>query len=53
MDGKSNIAQSFGFALTKDGEDVSVPELKEMYNQDQTVKKVVFDNVLVIYRGLR
>ena len=41
MDGKSNIAQSFGFALTKDGEDVSVPELKEMYAQDEVVKKVV------------
>ncbi|MBR2871813.1 MAG: DNA polymerase III subunit alpha [Clostridia bacterium] len=41
MDGKSNIAQSFGFALNKDGEDVSVPEIKQMYAQDSTVKKVV------------
>ena len=41
MDGKSSIAQSFGFAKTKDGDDVSVRELKEMYEQDETVRKVV------------
>ena len=41
MDAKYNIAQNFGFKKTKDGEDVSIPELKEMYANDQTVKKVV------------
>jgi len=41
MDAKHNINENFGFAKTKDGEDVSVKELKEMYEQDETVKKVV------------
>ncbi len=41
MDGKSGIAESFGFKKNKDGEDVSVKELREMYEQDDTVKKVV------------
>ncbi len=41
MDGKSGISECFGFKKNKDGEDVSVKELVEMYNQDNTVKKVV------------
>ncbi len=41
MDGKSSISESFGFKTNKDGEDVSVHELKEMYEQDETVKKVI------------
>ena len=41
MDGKSSIEESFGFKKNKDGEDVSVKELREMYEQDATVKKVV------------
>jgi len=41
MDGKSSIEESFGFKKNKDGEDVSVKELREMYEQDDTVKKVV------------
>jgi len=41
MDGKSSIAESFGFKKNKDGEDVSVKELRDMYEQDDTVKKIV------------
>ncbi len=41
MDGKSGISECFGFKKNKDGEDVSVQELKDMYEQDDTVKKVV------------
>ena len=41
MDGKASISETFGFKKNKDGEDVSVKELKEMYQSDQTVKKVV------------
>ena len=41
MDAKYGIKENFGFKKTKDGEDVSVRELKEMYEQDDTVKKVV------------
>ncbi len=41
MDATHNINENFGFAKTKDGEDVSVKELREMYEQDDTVKKVV------------
>ena len=41
MDGKSSIAESFGFKKNKDGEDVSVKELRDMYENDETVKKVV------------
>ncbi len=41
MDGKSSISESFGFKTNKDGEDVSVRELKEFYEQDETVRKVV------------
>ena len=41
MDGKSSIAESFGFKTNKDGEDVSVKELKELYQNDETIRKVV------------
>lgn len=41
MDGKSGIAESFGFKKNKDGEDVSVKELKELYESDETIRKVV------------
>lgn len=41
MDGKSSIAESFGFKKNKDGEDVSVRELREFYEQDEQVKRVV------------
>ena len=41
MDAKFSIEQNFGFKKTKDGEDVSVKELREMYEQDETVKRVV------------
>lgn len=41
MDAKYSIEQNFGFKKTKDGEDVSVKELIEMYEQDDTVRKVV------------
>ncbi len=41
MDGKSSISESFGFKKNKDGEDISVKELKELYAMDDTVKKVV------------
>ena len=41
MDAKYNIKENFGFKKTKDGEDVSIPDLKEMYATDDTVKKVV------------
>ena len=41
MDGKSSISESFGFKKNKDGEDVSVKELREMYETDETVRKVI------------
>ncbi len=41
MDAKYSIEQNFGFKKTKDGEDVGVKELIEMYEQDETVRKVV------------
>ncbi len=41
MDAKFGIKQNFGFKKTKDGEDVSIKELVDMYNQDETVRKVV------------
>ncbi len=41
MDGKSSIAESFGFKKNKDGEDISVRELREFYEQDETIRKVV------------
>lgn len=41
MDSTLSIAENFGFAKNKDGQDVSIKELKELYAQDETVKKVV------------
>ncbi len=41
MDGKSNIRQSLGMELTKDGTNVGVPELIELYNTDDEVKKIM------------
>lgn len=41
MDAKFGIAENFGFKKSKDGDDVSIKELVEMYEQDDTVKKVV------------
>ncbi len=41
MDAKFSVDQNFGFKKSKDGEDVSVKELVEMYEQDETVRKVV------------
>ncbi len=41
MDGRSSIAETFGFKKNKDGEDVSVRELKDLYATDETIKKVV------------
>ncbi|MBQ7339242.1 MAG: DNA polymerase III subunit alpha [Clostridia bacterium] len=41
MDGKASISETFGFKKNKDGEDVSVKELKDMYATDETVRKIV------------
>ncbi len=41
MDGKSTIKQSLGFELTKDKQNVGVPELIEIYNSDETLKKII------------
>ncbi|MBQ9734527.1 MAG: DNA polymerase III subunit alpha, partial [Clostridia bacterium] len=41
MDAKYSVEQNFGFKKNKDGEDVSIKELVEMYSQDETVRKVV------------
>ncbi len=41
MDGKSTIAESLGFKKNKDGVDVSVRELKELYEDDPTLRKVI------------
>ncbi|MBE7087593.1 MAG: DNA polymerase III subunit alpha, partial [Clostridiales bacterium] len=41
MEAKYSVEQNFGFKKTKDGEDVSVKELVEMYQQDETVRKIV------------
>ena len=41
MDGKSTIAESLGFKKNKDGLDVSVRELKELYEEDPTLHKVI------------
>ncbi len=41
MDGKSNIRQSLGLELTKDKVNVGVPELIELYNTDDEVKKIM------------
>ena len=41
MDGKSTIRQSLGFDLLKDGTNVGVPELIEIYNNDEQLKKII------------
>ncbi len=41
MDGKSTIKQSLGLELNKDGQNVGVPELIEIYNNDPQLKKVI------------
>ncbi len=41
MDGKSTIRQSLGFDLTKDGVNVGVPELIEIYNNEPTLRKII------------
>lgn len=41
MDGKYTIRQSLGFDLTKDKENVGVPEFIEIYNTDEQLKKIV------------
>ncbi len=41
MDGKSSIRQSLGFDLLKDGTSVAVPELVEIYNTDEQLKKII------------
>ncbi|MBQ9710434.1 MAG: DNA polymerase III subunit alpha, partial [Clostridia bacterium] len=41
MDGKSTIAESLGFKKNKDGVDVSVRELKELYDDDPVLHKVI------------
>lgn len=41
MDGKSTIRQSLGFDLLKDGTNVGVPELIEIYNTDEQLKKII------------
>ena len=41
MDGKSTLKQTLGMELTKDKEDVSVPEIVELYNTDERLKKIL------------
>ena len=41
MDGKSTIRQSLGWELTKDKENVGVPELIDLYNNDEKLKKII------------
>ncbi len=41
MDGKSTLKQTLGMELNKDKEDVSVPELVEIYNTDERLKKIM------------
>ena len=41
MDSTLSIAENFGFELNKDGKDVSIKELREIYDNDETIKKVV------------
>ncbi len=41
MDGKSSLKQTLGMELTKDKEDVSVPEIVEIYNTDERLKKIL------------
>ena len=41
MEAKYSISENFGFKKAKGGVDVSVKELIDMYNEDETVRKVV------------
>ncbi len=41
MDGKSTIKQSLGMELNKDKENVGVPELIEIYNNDAELHKII------------
>ena len=41
MDGKSTIRQSLGLDLTKDGTNVGVPELREIYDTDDQLRKII------------
>ncbi len=41
MDSTLSIAENFGFELNKDGKDVSIKELREIYESDETIRKVV------------
>lgn len=41
MDGKSTIRQSLGLATTKDGQNVGVPELIDIYNNDDQLHRII------------
>ena len=41
MDGKSTIRQSLGFDLLKDGTNVGIPDLVEIYNNDDQLRKII------------
>ncbi len=41
MDGKSTIKQSLGLETTKDGQNVGVPELIDIYNNDAELHKII------------
>lgn len=41
MDGKSTIKQSIGLETTKDGTNVGVPELIDIYNNDAELHKII------------
>ncbi len=50
MDGKSTIEESLGLKLTKDGENVGVRELKELYDEDPNLRKII--DVAIRVEGL-
>lgn len=41
MDGKSTIEESLGLKLTKDGENVGIKELREIYEEDANLRKII------------
>ncbi|MBO5928314.1 MAG: DNA polymerase III subunit alpha, partial [Clostridia bacterium] len=41
MDATHDISENFGFKKDKDGNDVSIKELRDIYEQDETIRKVV------------
>ena len=41
MDGKSTIPESLGLKKNKDGVDVSVKELREIYDEDMNLRKII------------